>query len=155
MTSPFEEKMEKISATPADAHDKITKAYRRFNSAKKLFSISEQEDYDSIYTQLYDAIRISLDSFLTLRGWRIKTTANHHKIILDQACCLLREEKIDIKNEIDNAKKMSKRRNRLDYGGKDEISKNDIEAAFSDAQKILKTIEIIIEKKVKQQKLIN
>jgi uncharacterized protein (UPF0332 family) len=104
-----------------------------------------------IYTNIYNAIRISAEVLLLLKGFKA-TINNHHKTVLLVSKLLMDDEKMDpVFSRLD---RMRKNRNAIDYDlDALDVSDQAIKQAMADAQVFADKVESFIEQKDDQQKM--
>ncbi|MHB8903603.1 MAG: hypothetical protein ACYC40_00675 [Patescibacteria group bacterium] len=137
------EQLEKISVSSTDIRNRQEKARRIFNFALK--NLSGSGDEDIIYTNLYDAIRMSCEVILWLSGYRIKKSSEgHHYITINAASEVLNG---DLSNEFLRIQKMRQKRNRFDYGNLDSISETELKQAMTDAKILLNKVDNLIKER--------
>ena len=143
-----EGKIEKINVSINDARNRLIKAIKNFNFAKKNFG---EEDNDIIYSPIYDAIRIACTSLLLLYGYRARKGTDHHFIVINSAKDLLDGE---MENEFNRIQKTRKKRNKLEYGDLDSISNSELKQVLADAEKLINKIDELIKEKERKQALV-
>jgi len=140
--------IEKIACQLSDVKNRRNKAYRIFNFSKKSLVGLGAGDEDIIYTNLYNAVRISCEAILLLYGYRAKKSSEgHHYLVINAASELMNKE---LENEFSRIQKMRQKRNRFDYGDLTGISQAELQQAIDDAGALLKKIDELIKNKENQ-----
>jgi len=117
-------KIESIGPSPESAKVKLTKAFKFLKNIKKMEGVVDNE---IIYPSAHDAPRLACEAILFLSGYRVKKNIeSSHYIMIDCAKELAGE---NLNLEFIRLQKMRKKRNQLEYGNLDSISKSELEQA--------------------------
>jgi len=117
-------KIESIGPSPESAKVKLTKAFKIFRNVQNIIGVADNE---VIYPLTHDAGRIVCETILFMAGYRVKKNIeSSHYIMIDCAKELAGE---NLNLEFIRLQKMRKKRNQLEYGNLDSISKSELEQA--------------------------
>lgn len=127
---------------------------RYFNVANNLLD-SQGANSDSnvvIYTNLYNAARITGEVLLLMNGYRAKII-RHHETVIHVARFLMNDDEMrSVFNRLD---RMRKNRNTMEYDMDTlDVSSEILGQALGDVQKFAKKVEALIGEKDEQQQLV-
>ena len=135
--------IEKFYFSKEEVVDRFSKAVRVFNFAVKNMKGEGDGDYDIIYSNIYDSIRLACETILWHAGFRVKKNSEgFHFITINAASYIL----INLENEFRRLQKMRKKRNLFDYGNLSSISGTELKQAVLDAKKLLLAVKKKISK---------
>jgi len=133
--------------------DKLQFAFKHIKTAETLFKTrGGEEDINKIvYLNMYNGIRLALQAFVLSKGYRTKGKA-HHKTLIAAASFLIKDESLEL--IFINILKMSRNRNKIDYGLEVlDVSDKTIKKFLQEIKLLLHKINQQIEAENPQEKL--
>lgn len=141
--------IEEIGVSASDAKKKLAKAFNILRSVQKIIDMIPPE---VIFTNVYDAARISCSSLLSLKGYRVKKSGSkQHFVTFASASDLLGTE---FNNEFIRMQKMRRKRNNWEYDNLDNVSKSELAQAVKDTEKVMNAVEKIISEEELQEPML-
>jgi len=124
------------------------------NIAKKIFSMDdESKDRNAfVHSSVYSALQMIGSAYLLANNYRARGSAHHETVIM--ACRLIMNDE-KLAEVFDRLEIMRKNRNKINYGvDLLDVSNGAIEQAIADVSLFSDKVEVVINAKNSQQKLI-
>lgn len=133
--------------------NKLKFAFKNMRVAEALFKTQggEEDINKIIYLNIYNGIRLALQAYVLSEGYRTKGNA-HHKTLITASSLLMKDDSLE--SIFVNVSKMSRNRNKIDYGVEVlDVSDKVIRKSLKEAKTLLHKISQKIEVKNPQSKM--
>lgn len=140
-------KLEKFQYQPVEVIKKMNNISNRVNTAEKLLKNNNDDENIDItaYSELYSSYRGICEALLWHYGYKIKSIGGHHELAKSTISLTLNSDKN--KPVYSRMRKISNRRNELEYGNNFNISRIELETMLVDVKNIFDQVYKLIKNK--------